>query len=345
VSTLFTTSPKPRRPWSRVLSRVYPDLAGGEHGEATEAYTKGSEVLLRAVLTPKGQLPDPWKTWPHAQPSTPRQPAYQPALAQRQPAAMPEAFAVLWAACAVLCLLLYGILAALRVVVGRATCLVVLMLLTVALSWLIARKSKLPYNHKPRWVAGIASAMTLVGICLSSTSRSAPPFLSARAAHAQTVAAAVKVKDLDHLDLADAHLPLNKMPPTEAAVTPRRLARGESAASQLTGYIEGVKSSVAQKWNLSEVAAGTPAGATVYIQFAIRRRGNHEAPTVETSSGSSSLDASCVQAVNRTQVFGRFPQSYTGDSLTVLYHCTYPGSVQLALPQLSGVPGVHLPTQ
>jgi hypothetical protein len=272
----------------------------------------------------------------------PAQSTDQPPLVTRQPPTGPEAIAILWAACAVLCLLLYGILAALKEIVGRATCVFSLVLLSAAVLWFIAKNSKLSHKHKPRWVAAVASATVLMGICLLSTSRTTPMFLSARAATARAVAP-VKV-DSGHLDLVNAHPPQTKLPSTEATVTPSRSARGGSPASQLTGYIEGVKSSVAQKWNLSEVAAGTPAGATVYIQFAVRRRGNHEVPTVETSSGSSSLDASCLRAVNRTQTFAHFPNSYTGNSLTVLYHCTYPGSPGIKLAQDSIEPPARQPT-
>jgi hypothetical protein len=188
---------------------------------------------------------------------------------------------------------------------------------------------------------------------LLSTKRAAPQFLSA-----QALAAPTEVKSSDYLNLINARLLQSKLPPKEATVTSPRLPPGETPASQLAGYITGVRDTVAQKWNLSEVAASTPAGATVYIQFAVRRRGNHEVPTVETSSGSSSLDASCVRAINRTPAFGPFPNSYTGDSLIVLYHCTYPGlagtkvaqnsiqpTVQQPALQVPGVPDVQQPTQ
>jgi periplasmic protein TonB len=166
-------------------------------------------------------------------------------------------------------------------------------------------------------------------------------FLSARAATAQSMAHSVT--DSNHLDLAKAHPPQTKNAPIETIETPQRHLRGESAASQLTSYIEAVKNGVTQKWNLSEVAAGTPAGATVYIQFTVRRHGNHDVPTLETSSGSSSLDASCLRAVNRAQPFGHFPNSYTGDSLTVLYHCTYPGLPAVKVAQDSTQPVAQVP--
>jgi TonB family protein len=128
------------------------------------------------------------------------------------------------------------------------------------------------------------------------------------------------------LESMNTHPPRSNTPQEKATVVRARPEPVESLGSQLGGYIEAAKNKVAQKWNSSEVAGSTPVGATVYIQFAIRRRGNHEVPTMETSSGSSSLDISCLRAVERIQTFDHLPKDYNGDSLTVLSHCTYPGS-------------------
>jgi hypothetical protein len=146
----------------------------------------------------------------------------------------------------------------------------------------------------------------------------------------------------------------------KATVVSPRPESVESLGSQLGGYIEAAKNQVGQKWNSSEVAGTTPAGATVYIQFGIRRRGNHEVPTMETSSGYPSLDVSCLRAVERIRSFDHLPKRYSGDSLTVLYHCTYPGSPTTKLAQdssllpgqkpspygsVDGVHGVQQPTK
>ena len=146
----------------------------------------------------------------------------------------------------------------------------------------------------------------------------------------------------NELDSMNAH-PRKEHCKRTATVMPPRPEPVESPGSQLGGYIEAAKNKVAQKWNSSEVAGNTPAGATVYIQFAIRRRGNHAAPTMETSSGYSSLDVSCLRAVNRIQTFDHLPTSYNGDSLTVLYHCTYPGSPTTKFAQDSILPPVQQP--
>jgi hypothetical protein len=114
-------------------------------------------------------------------------------------------------------------------------------------------------------------------------------------------------------------------------------------AGSLGGYIEAAKDKVGQKWNSSEVTGSIPAGATVYIQFVIRRSGSHAAPIMETSSGFSSLDDSCLGAVNQVKAFDHLPQSYSGDSLTVVYHCTYSGPTTSKLAQDSSRPPAQEP--
>jgi hypothetical protein len=143
------------------------------------------------------------------------------------------------------------------------------------------------------------------------------------------------------LEAMNAHLAQSNI--AQANLMSPRSGAAESLASQLGGYTEAAKNKVAQNWNLSEVASNTPAGATVYIQFAIRRSGTHAAPIMETSSGSSSLDNSCLGAVSRIQTFDHLPKSYSGDSLTVVYHCTYPGSPTTKVAQDSSQPPAQEP--
>jgi hypothetical protein len=343
VSAMVAASPELKKLWIRVLKRVHPDLAVDEQDrrrcerltqQANDAFARRDEVALRAVLDPNGPprpaQPDVWEVNPPAQQATPPQSAYQPPLApQRRPAVIGrEVLGILWAACAVLCLLLYGIFAGLSEKMGRGASLFFLVLLTATVLWAITRKSNWPYELKAKWVATVASGMMLVGICLlNSHSRAYPLVPSARAATADASGDGAEWRNRDRVlspshELAslNAHLPLGNTLQNKTLI-PERMKR-----PGLNAYIEAAKNKVAQKWNSSEVAGGTPAGATVYIQFGIRRRGNHEVPTMETSSGYSSLDASCLRAVERIRTFDHLPASYNGDSLTVLYHCTYPGS-------------------
>ena len=322
-----------KRLWIRILERLHPDLAIDERTrersepstqEANDANARRDEFALK-VLEPNGPVVTPPQSTNHP-PAAPQQPS---SLAER------EGFGILWAACAVICLLLYVIVEALRETVGRNTSLSFLVLLTAAVVWWITKNTKLSYNHKAKWVAAVASGMILVGISLfDGRPRANPLFPSARAATAQ---GPVALKDSDRLR------PTNTAQKT-ATVVPPRPEPGESLGSQLSGYIEAAKNQVGQKWNPSEVAGSTPAGATVYIQFAIRRRGNHEVPTMETSSGYPSLDASCLRAVNQIRTFDHLPRRYSGDSLTVLYHCTYPGLPTTKFAQDSTLPPVQKPS-
>ena len=100
---------------------------------------------------------------------------------------------------------------------------------------------------------------------------------------------------------------------------------GGDFGSRFGWYVDVIKRKVAQNWLLPEVAAGTPVGATVYIQFSVGRDGSVNGARIATSSGSPSLDSSCLHAVQRVDTFGPLPAGYTDNSLSVLYHCTYPG--------------------
>jgi TonB family protein len=448
VSSLVAASPELKRLWIRVLKRVHPDLAVDEQDrrrcerltqQANEAYARRDELALRAVLDPKGPLPQrypppyAWEARAQAQQPTPAQPTYQTPLVQQPPPVTGrEVLGILWGAGAVLCLLLYGIFAALSEEVGRITSLSFLLLLTAAVLWFITKHSKLSYNQKARWAAAVGSGMMLVAICLLGTRPRANSLIpSARSAPTQAVApVAWKAGDnappsqwywnviktrvgqswnpssvvetpagatadvtftiaqdgsprdvqlnrssgypsldsscvlavqqvrtfgppeggakqslhvlypcsYNELESMYAHPAQRKTPEETATVMPVRPEPVKGPGSQLGGYTEAAKNKVAQNLNLSEVAGSTPAGATVYIQFAIRRAGNHDVPTVETSSGYSSLDVSCLGAVNRIQTFGHLPKVYNGDSLTVLYHCTYPGSPTTKSAQDSNLP-------
>jgi hypothetical protein len=335
VSPLIVTPSELKSLWILVRKRVHPDPAideqDGEQGaritqQANDAHARRDEFALR-VLEPKGPLPPR-----HA----PTESIDHPPLAPEQPPSMAgrDAFGILWAACAVVCLLLYVIVDVLRETVGRNTSLSFLVLLTATVLWWITKNSRLSYNHKAKWVAAVATGMILVGISLfDSHPRANPLFASARAATAQAQTPPVALKDSPR--------PANTQ--MKATVMPPRREPAESLGSQLSGYIEAAKNQVAQKWNSSEVAGSTPAGATVYIQFAIRRRGNHEVPTMETSSGYPSLDASCLRAVDRIRTFDHLPTRYSGESLTVLYHCTYQGSPTTTFAQDSITPPVQQP--
>jgi hypothetical protein len=343
VSTLVAASPELKRLWIRVLKQVHPSLAADEQDrrrcerltqQANDAYARRDELALRAVLEPKGPLhrhapPDPWEVRAEARQATPPESTYQPTLVRQQPPTVigREVLGILWAAGAVVCLLLYGIFNALSGMVGRGTSLFFLVLLTAAVLWLITQHAKLSHNQKAKWVAAVASGMILVAIfLLDSRPKANPLFSSARAATAQARQVPIVSTTFDPPPPSmKAHPAQSNTPQPNATVMPPRPEPVASPGLPLGEYIEAAKNQVAKKWNASEVAGSTPAGATAYIQFAIRRDGKHGAPILETSSGYLSLDVSCLGAVDGVQTFGHLPRDYDGDSLTVVYHCSYPG--------------------
>jgi hypothetical protein len=343
VSTLVAASPELKRLWIRVLKQVHPSLAADEQDrrrcerltqQANDAYARRDELALRAVLEPNGpprNAPsDDWEVRVQVLQATPPESTYRPPLVRQQPPTVigREVLGILWAAGAVVCLLLSGIFNALSGMVGRGTSLSFLVLLTAAVLWLITQHAKLSHNQKAKWVTAVASGMILVAIfVLDGRPKPNPLFSSARAATAQALPAPVIAKPSDHLSPSTSVPPAqSNAPEATAAVVPPRPEPQANHGLPLGEYIEGAKKQVAQKWNASEVAGNTPAGATAYIQFAIRPGGNHGTPILETSSGYLSLDVSCLGAVDAIKTFGHLPRSYDGDSLTVVYHCTYPGS-------------------
>jgi hypothetical protein len=370
VSTLVAASPELKRLWIRVLKQVHPSLAADEQErrrcerltqQANDAYARRDELALRAVLEPNGpprNAPsDDWEVRVKVLQATPPESTYQPPLVAQQPPTVigREVLGILWAAGAVVCLLLYGIFNALSGMVGRGTSLFLLVLLTAAVLWLITQHAKLSHNQKAKWVTAVASGMILVAIfVLDSRPKANPLFSSARAATAQALPAPVAAKGSDPVSPSmSVHPAQSATPETKATVVPPRPEPQASPGLPLGDYIEAAKKQVAQKWNASEVAAITPAGATAYIQFTIRPGGNHGAPILETSSGYLSLDVSCLGAVDGIQTFGHLPRSYDGDSLTVVYHCTYPGSsttksapdsLQPLSAPVDGIHGAQQPT-
>lgn len=101
---------------------------------------------------------------------------------------------------------------------------------------------------------------------------------------------------------------------------------GGDFGSRFGWYVDVIKRKVAQDWYTQEVDPGTPAGATVFVQFTVARDGSPGSISLATPSSSPSLNSSCLHAVQRVDTFGPLPAGYNESSLNVLYHCTYPGT-------------------
>jgi periplasmic protein TonB len=100
---------------------------------------------------------------------------------------------------------------------------------------------------------------------------------------------------------------------------------GGDFGSRFPWYVDLIRRKTAQNWLVQEVSPNTPAGAKVFLSFVIARDGSPSQIRVAQSSGSSSLDTSCLRAVQRVDTYGPLPGGYDGSSLSVSYYCEEPG--------------------
>ncbi len=100
---------------------------------------------------------------------------------------------------------------------------------------------------------------------------------------------------------------------------------GGDFGSRFPWYVELIRRRTAQNWLTQEVSPSTPAGARVYLSFVIARDGSPSQIRIAQSSGSPSLDTSCLRAVQRVDTYGPLPGGYNGNSLSVSYYCEEPG--------------------
>lgn len=100
---------------------------------------------------------------------------------------------------------------------------------------------------------------------------------------------------------------------------------GGDFGSRFPWYVELIRRRTAQSWLTQEVSPSTPAGARVYLSFVIARDGSPSQVRIAQSSGSPSLDTSCLRAVQRVDTYGPLPGGYNGSSLSVSYYCEEPG--------------------
>jgi len=139
-----------------------------------------------------------------------------------------------------------------------------------------------------------------------------------------------------------------KTPPKQQTPTPtNRAAYGEQAGSNMPRaaqssltsgpttvnsgdfgsrfgwYVDGISRKMAASWFKSLVDPATPRGARAYIDFTIYRDGSVGNPQLERSSGSSTLDRSCLDAARRVDTFGPLPGGYNQSTLLVSYYCEY----------------------
>jgi periplasmic protein TonB len=121
----------------------------------------------------------------------------------------------------------------------------------------------------------------------------------------------------------------------EAANVPRSVAQATPASqvnvqggdfgARFPWYVDVIRRKTAQNWYKQEVEPSTPAGARVFLAFSVARDGSPGNVRVAQSSGSASLDSSCMRAVQRVDTYGSLPSGYNGSSLEVSYYCEQSG--------------------
>lgn len=100
---------------------------------------------------------------------------------------------------------------------------------------------------------------------------------------------------------------------------------GGDFGSRFPWYVDLIRRKTAQNWLTQEVSPSTPSGARVYLSFVIARDGSPSHIQIAQSSGSPTLDSSCLRAVQRVDTYGPLPGGYSGSSLSVSYYCEEPG--------------------
>lgn len=94
-------------------------------------------------------------------------------------------------------------------------------------------------------------------------------------------------------------------------------------ASLYPWYVDQINRLMSQNWDRRQVDPRTPKGGRVYLMWSINRDGSHTRPVLDTSSGSPTLDNSCMLAAQRVESFGPLPSAYNQSTLKVSYYCEY----------------------
>jgi protein TonB len=88
-------------------------------------------------------------------------------------------------------------------------------------------------------------------------------------------------------------------------------------------YIEGIQRKMGSNWNRFEVDQRTARGTRAYIEFTIHRDGTVSNIKLDQSSGSATLDTSCLRAAQRVDSFGALPGQYNQSTVQTSYYCEY----------------------
>jgi periplasmic protein TonB len=93
--------------------------------------------------------------------------------------------------------------------------------------------------------------------------------------------------------------------------------------SRFGWYVDAINRKMSSNWYKALVDQNTPRGARAYIDFTVSRDGSVSSVRLDRSSGSPTLDSSCMRAAQRVDTFGALPAGYNQSTLLVSYYCEY----------------------
>ena len=121
------------------------------------------------------------------------------------------------------------------------------------------------------------------------------------------------------------HMQRSMTPTVGTTVGQSTVVSGGSRGFNYPYYVENINRKMQQNTYLSQVDARTPRGAQANILFTIRRDGTGSEIKMDRSSGSPTLDSTCLRAAQRVDTFGPLPSPPGDGPLVVSYHCDYQG--------------------
>ena len=88
-------------------------------------------------------------------------------------------------------------------------------------------------------------------------------------------------------------------------------------------YVDQINRKMSANWNKGQVDSRTPKGTRVFLMFTVHRDGSVSELQLDRTSGSPSLDRSCLLAAQRVDTFGNLPPAYNQSTIKVSYYCEY----------------------
>jgi protein TonB len=111
--------------------------------------------------------------------------------------------------------------------------------------------------------------------------------------------------------------------PTQGFTSGQTTVSDGDFGSRFGWYVDGINRKMSSSAYKQEVDPQTPRGARAFIEFAIHRDGSVSSIKLDQSSGSQTLDRSCLRAAQRVDTFGALPAQYNQSMVLTSYYCEY----------------------